>query len=214
MRLESNRDGTEKVWLTEPEYETLLEHGDEQARLAMRYGGEVGLRVSEIAAVTRDAHRETAVDVASVPGAEAADGPVKVTWLAVYGKDTSGATEGGKRRDALVPDDLATASRLYQLERGLGDDAPLFDVTARTVRNWIGDAAMSAADATGVDDYHAVSSHDLRRYYATRMLQVHGVNPEVVMEVGGWDSYKALRPYLQSPVEEVIAAEYASHGLL
>lgn len=213
MRLESNRDGSEKVWLTEPEYETLLDHATDQTRLAIRYGGEVGLRVSEIAAVTPDAHTESAVNIGAVPGAESGRESVKVTWLAVYGKDTSGET-GGKRRDALVPDDLATQSRLYQLEHNIDDDDPLFDVTRRTVRNWITDAAEVAAAETGVVDYRAVSSHDLRRYYATRMLQVHGLNPEVVMTVGGWQTYKALRPYLQSPVEEVIAAEYAAHDLL
>jgi len=217
MRLESNRDGSMKVWLTEPEYEVLVDSADEQAALAMAYGAEVGLRVSEIAAVTRGAHRETAVDVSAVPGAGVPDnatGTVKVTWLAVYGKDTSGERDGGKRRDALVPDSLATSARLYQLEAGINDDEPLFDVTPRTIRSWITDAGVTAATSTGNDDYRKVSPHDLRRYFATRMLQVHGLNPEVVMEVGGWDSYQALRPYLQSPVEEVIAAEYAANGLL
>lgn len=214
MRLESNRDGTEKVWLTRPEYSTLLEHAPgAQTRLAIRYGGEVGLRVSEIASVTPGAHTESAVNIGSVPGAESGRETVKVTWLAVHGKDTSGDTDG-KRRDALVPDDLATQSRLYQLEHNIDDDEPLFDVTPRTVRNWITDAAAAAAAATGKEDFRSVSSHDLRRYCATRLLQVHGMNPEVVMTVGGWDSYQALRPYLQSPVEEVIAAEYAAHDLL
>lgn len=215
MRLETNRDGSEKVWLTADEYELLCECAPEQARLAIRYGGDVGLRVSEIAAVTHAAHRESVVDVSAVPGSAAVeDGRVKVTWLAVHGKDTSGDRAEGKRRDALVPDDLATDARLYQLERGVDDDAPFFDVTPRTIRNWVGQAGATAASSTGNGDYEAISPHDLRRYYATQMLQIHGLNPEVVMEVGGWDSYSALRPYLQSPVEEVIAAEYAANGLL
>jgi hypothetical protein len=45
-------------------------------------------------------------------------------------------------------------------------------------------------------------------------LQVAGMNPEVVKEVGGWSSYKAMKPYLQSPVQEVIAAEFAAAGML
>ena len=30
------------------------------------------------------------------------------------------------------------------------------------------------------------------------------MNPRVVMTVGGWSSFEAMRPYLNSPTEDVI----------
>jgi hypothetical protein len=30
------------------------------------------------------------------------------------------------------------------------------------------------------------------------------MNPRVVMEVGGWNSYEAIKPYLNTPTDEVV----------
>lgn len=219
MRLESNRDGTYKVWLSSREYDMFLDHaGDDEAlAVAIRLGGEVGLRHGETTRARPEHLKESVVDLSESPTLDAQRTPAGrevVHWLEVHGKDTSGATEDGKRRDALVPPDVVRDLQLFRHKQSLDDEDEYISVTSRSLRRWISDHGDDLAEATGNPDWSHVSTHDLRRYYATTMLQVHGMNPEVVMAVGGWDSYAALRPYLQSPVEEVIAADFARAGLL
>jgi integrase len=218
VRLESNRDGTAKVFLSQREYDRLLEFvTDDQLSLVVRLGSEVGLRHAETAAVTHADLSESMVDLSDVPTTDSTDHDqerVMAHWLSVYGKDTSGGREDGKRRDAFVKEAIARDVEFEVHKRDLDPDDEVIPVTARTIRRWVSDLGDRMAGETGNDDWSHLSTHDFRRYYATTMLQVHGMNPEVLMEVGGWDSYEALRPYLQSPVEEVIVAEFAGKGLL
>ena len=53
-----------------------------------------------------------------------------------------------------------------------------------------------------------MSSHDLRRRFAQRLLVDEGVNPRVVMAVGGWSSFSAIEPYLNEPTEDVISEAF------
>jgi hypothetical protein len=39
------------------------------------------------------------------------------------------------------------------------------------------------------------------------------MNPRVVMEIGGWEDYAALEPYLNKPSPGTIVAEFESAGL-
>jgi hypothetical protein len=70
--------------------------------------------------------------------------------------------------------------------------------------------ASTAADEYNNDDWEAVSSHDLRRHYAQRMLVTENMNPRVLMAVGGWNSFQAIEPYLNEPTDEVINDAFAS----
>ena len=69
------------------------------------------------------------------------------------------------------------------------------------------------ADAAGDDDFEKVSTHDLRRRLAQRLLVDEQMNPRVVMAVGGWDSFAAIEPYLNAPHEDVIDEAFAEAGL-
>jgi len=64
--------------------------------------------------------------------------------------------------------------------------------------------AKAAAAETGDDDFRHVSSHDLRRRFAQRLFVDENMNPRVVMQVGGWDSFQAIEPYLNAPTPEVV----------
>jgi hypothetical protein len=44
----------------------------------------------------------------------------------------------------------------------------------------------------------------LRRRFAQRLLVDEQVNPRVVMQVGGWDSFQAIEPYLNAPTPQVV----------
>jgi quinol monooxygenase YgiN len=53
-----------------------------------------------------------------------------------------------------------------------------------------------------------VSSHDLRRHFAHRLLVRERLNPRVVMDVGGWRDFQAIEPYLGKPDVETIVDEF------
>lgn len=85
----------------------------------------------------------------------------------------------------------------------IGRNDSLVDLSERGVRAVDKRTVESAAEATGDDDFLHVSSHDLRRRFAQRLLVDRDMNPRVLMRVGGWDSFEAIEPYLNEPTPEV-----------
>lgn len=118
------------------------------------------------------------------------------------GKDTSG--NGGKPRDAYLPESVERDLHQYQQENDIVPSDPFIDLSESGVRAVVKRVANTAAKETGEEDYRHVSSHDLRRRFAQRLLVDEHLNPRVVMAVGGWDSFKAIEPYLNSPSERVV----------
>lgn len=219
MRVEKHKDGTYACWMTDREYDQLQRAAHSLDDLVkVRLGADVGLRSHEIAAVKPgDLHR-SAVRIESAPR------PVDATWLRVPdGKDTRGGG-AGKARDAIVPERAERDILMLQNERDIDDDDPLFPssdpsggphLSKRSIQRHIKEnVAHSAADETGNEDFLKISSHDLRRYFATTMLQKHGMNPEVVMDVGGWENYEDLKPYLAKPAADVVVKNFHAAGLV
>ena len=60
------------------------------------------------------------------------------------------------------------------------------------------------ADETGNDRWESVSSHDLRRSWATYHLVERQVDVRTMMAIGGWSDYSAIEPYLTEPTERRI----------
>ena len=87
------------------------------------------------------------------------------------------------------------------------------DLTERGVRDVVKRTAERAAEETGDEDFTFVSSHDLRRRFAQRLLVDRQMNPRVVMQVGGWDSFQAIEPYLNAPTPEVVNDAFEEAGL-
>lgn len=83
------------------------------------------------------------------------------------------------------------------------------DLAPPTVRQVVTRTAGRAADRTGKQYFHDMSSHDLRRRFAQRLLVDEGMNPRVVMSVGRWSSFSAIEPYLSSLTENVINDTFA-----
>jgi len=69
--------------------------------------------------------------------------------------------------------------------------------------------AARASEVTGDADFEKVSTHDLRRRFAQRLLIGEQMNPRVVVAVGGWDSFAAIEPHLTAPSEDVIDDAFA-----
>ena len=200
MRLEATgRDDVYKVWMTDDELEELRRYAaNHRDDLIIQLGGYVGLRAFEIPQIRPKDVKRTA------------DGD-HYRLRVPEGKDTTGG--GGKPRDAYLPADVEAAIHRYQSSAGVDRAEELIDLKERGVRDVVKRTAERAAEETGDDDYRHVSSHDLRRRFAQRLLVDEQVNPRVVMQVGGWDSFQAIEPYLNAPTPDVVNRAFESAGL-
>jgi len=194
MRVEATAGNEHKVWLTDSEIEDLRRATNSQRDdLIVQLGAFVGLRAFEIPQVRpADIHTSDS-------------GQYRLRVQA--GKDTSG--NGGKPRDAYLPDDVERDLQRYQNEHNIAPKDPFIDLKQPGVRAVIRRTAERTARETGDDDFEKVSTHDLRRRFAQRLLVDEQVNPRVVMAVGGWDSFAAIEPYLNAPSEDVIDEAFA-----
>jgi len=65
----------------------------------------------------------------------------------------------------------------YQSVEDVGRHEPFIELTERGVRDVVKRTAERAAEETGDEDFRHVSSHDLRRRFAQRLLVDKQVNP-------------------------------------
>jgi len=198
MRLEATKGGKErdnyKVWLTDSEIDDLRRAAASyRDDIVIQLGAFVGLRAFEIPQV-QPRHIKTT---------ESGQYRLRVP----EGKDTTGS--GGKPRDAYLPAAVERDLQQFQNAENIAPKEPFVDLKQRGVRAAVKRTADAAADATGDDDFRHVSSHDLRRRFAQRLLVDENMNPRVVMQVGGWDSFAAIEPYLNAPTPEVVDDAFA-----
>lgn len=124
-------------------------------------------------------------------------------WLVeVRGKNTKGGDP--TVRDAWVPDDVADDIHKYTRERDFTDADPWVDVSTASVRRWVKEATHQIATESGNERWTHVSSHDLRRSWATYHLVERQVDVRTMMSIGGWSDYSAIEPYLAAPTESRI----------
>ena len=123
-------------------------------------------------------------------------------WLVeVQGKNTKGGSP--KTRDAWVPEPVAENIQRFVSERDRGSDEPIISVCTGSIRRWVKEAATQLVDDHG-DRWEYVSSHDLRRSWATYHMVERGVDVRTMMSIGGWSDYSAIEPYLGEPTEAKI----------
>lgn len=199
MRLDSTEKPDEyKVWMTDDEVEDLRRatkgYRDD---LIIQLGAYVGLRAFEIPQIQPRHIKQPESETYRLRVPE--------------GKDTT--SSGGKPRDAFLPDHVERGLQQYQNAENIAPREPFVDLTERGVRAAVKRTARAAAEATGDDDFRHVSSHDLRRRFAQRLLVDEEMNPRVVMLVGGWESFQAIEPYLNAPTPEVVERAFEEAGL-
>jgi site-specific recombinase XerD len=107
-----------------------------------------------------------------------------------------------------MPDDVQEDIHKYARERGIADGNPWVDAGTSTVRRWVKQAAEEIAAQTGNERWLEVSSHDLRRSWATYHLVEQRVDVRTMMSVGGWSDYSAIEPYLTKPTESRIGEAF------
>ena len=195
MRLK--REGTQtKVWLTRDDVRKFRRIAvSDRDQIIIDLGSKVGLRSFEIPQVKPN-------------GISRTDDGDHYRIHVPKGKDT--AEGNGKPRDAYLPSAVETKLFQYQRDTDIADDDPFIDIKPRSVRAAVKRLTEAAADEYDNDDWEAVSSHDLRRHYAQRMLVNENMNPRVLMAVGGWNSFQAIEPYLNEPTDSVINRSFSS----
>lgn len=159
-------DDGKKVWLSEDELDQLVNTvGDMEQRIAIELGGRCGLRSKEI------------LDVASQHVVETDAGHMLRVWKG----------KGDKYRETPISESLATKVEAVAYRNGCDPDEPVLSVsTTRSLRRWVKHAAADVADEIGDDAWHYLSTHDLRRTWATS-LSDHEVDPLIALEWGGWE---------------------------
>jgi len=189
MRKERAKDGF-NVWLTDDDLEALRRAAaSRRDDLIIQLGGYVGLRAFEIPQVQPRHVRR-------------ADDGEHYRLRVPEGKDTKHGK--GEPRNAYLPSDVERDLYQFARDHDLADDDPYVDLTPGGLRAVVRRTAEAAADRTGDEDFRDVSSHDLWRRFAQRLLVDEGINPRVVMAVGGWSSFQAIEPYLNAPSEDVV----------
>jgi len=198
MRIEATEGNEHKIWLTDSEIDDLRRATNSQRDdLIIQLGAFVGLRAFEIPQVRP-------VDVKATDSDQ-------YRLRVRAGKDTSG--DGGKPRDAYLPDSVERDLQRYQNEHNIAPKDPFIDLKQPGVRAVVRRTADRAVEATGDSDFEKVSTHDLRRRFAQRLLVDEQMNPRVVMAVGAWDSFAAIKPYLNAPSADVIDDAFTGIGL-
>jgi hypothetical protein len=114
-----------------------------------------------------------------------------------------------------VPISLYHDIQDYCDRNGIGENDQLFpDIQKKRLGDIIKEAAEYTARQTGKEGYADITSHDMRRFFATHMLRHEGVDIDIVMAMGGWSNRKSMDPYLRTPLEEDIQTELAKAGVL
>jgi len=188
MRLEATGGNSTKVWMTDEELDDLRRAAaSRRDDIIIQLGAYVGLRAFEIPQIQpRHIKQEGDQYRLRVP----------------EGKDT--ANGEGKPRDAFLPSSVERDLRQFQTSENIAPRDPFVELSERGVRAAVKRTAEAAAEQTDDDDFRNVSSHDLRRRFAQRLLVEKELNPRVVMQVGGWDSFQAIEPYLNAPTPDVV----------
>ena len=161
-----------------------------------------------------DWEREVAVQLMGRCGLRADEvtypAPTHLRWsssgecwlLEVRGKNTDGGEK--KTRDAWVPDAIAENLQRFASEREREQREPFVDASTSSVRRWVREARRELVEQGAGDRWASVSSHDLRRSWATYHMVERGVDVRTMMSIGGWSSYDAIEPYLGAPTESKI----------
>jgi len=166
LRDHDEDEAGKKVWLSQAEVDKLEAVApDTERRVALMLGARCGLRSKEI------------LDVAPQDVVETDAGSMLRVW---EGK-------GEKYRETPIPGDLATTiSTIGDFRDAPSDEAVLSVQSTRSLRRWVEDARDQLAEQTDDPGWHYLSTHDLRRTWATSLSDAE-VDPLLVLDWGGWE---------------------------
>lgn len=172
------------MWLDEQEKQALKDYysGDIIRQFAIRLMMGCGLRSEEVPRVC----------VGDLDETEAGFSRLKVR----ESKTT--------HRETVVPSEVEQMMRMIAQARNIGKYDPIINKTPRTIQNWVTDATEDLAEQTENIDWNKVSAHDLRRTWATDLIQ-DGVPSDLVMDWGGWEDHSTFREHYWRESDEAVA---------
>ena len=170
LRPHEEEDG-KKVWLSEDDVQKLeATAADTEQQIAFGLGARGGLRSAEI------------LDVAPQDVVDTDAGWMLRVW---EGK-------GDKFRETPVPGDLAIRIQTIGDTREAALDEPVLSIeSTRSLRRWLQNAREQLADQEGDRGWHYLSTHDLRRTWATALADAE-VDPLLVLDWGGWEDLETF----------------------
>lgn len=170
LRPHEEEDG-KKVWLSEDDVEKLEQTAaDTEQQIAFGLGARCGLRSAEI------------LDVAPQHVVDTDAGWMLRVW---EGK-------GDKFRETPIPSDLAIRIQTIGDTREAALDEPVLSISStRSLRRWLQNAREELADREDERGWHYLSTHDLRRTWATALADAE-VDPLLVLDWGGWEDLETF----------------------
>lgn len=95
--------------------------------------------------------------------------------------------KGDKFRETPMPPDLATMIRTAADYGDTGPDDPILSVSStRTLRRCVSNTGAELAKETGEPGWNHLTTHDLRRTWATALSDAE-VDPLLALDWGGWE---------------------------
>jgi len=184
-----SRESAEDGALSAPEYRRLVESAETYRKaLVVRLIGEAGLRTAELVRLRPE-------DVRSAEDRSS-------------GALLDVRSESGERdRIAYLSADLRRSLDRYVESNEIDADEPVIGVSPRRVQMLVSEVAGRAADRSGDGRLADVTPVDLRAHFARTLLVEDGVDPRVVLSVGGWESFESFDRVLGAVDEATIAAE-------
>lgn len=213
----SERQEEQSVWMTDKQADKLITSAKTQRdRVLNQTGLECGGRINELRHIkVRDfIDREV-------------DGELR--YFVKLATDSESQKTDASKRESWVTRDLWQQVRFLVQDADLGPDDYLFQsrtggmLSDKGARDIVKRTAWEAYKTTaqkneedewvnGDDDFKHVSSHDLRRFWANRMLNEYDINPRIVMDMGGWSSFNSMKPYMRPATPENITEEMVDVG--
>lgn len=171
LRDHDEDEAGKKVWLSQTEVDQLVDAAhDTEKRVAFELGARCGLRSAEI------------LDVAPQDVARTEAGAMLRIW----------SGKGDKYRETPMPANLATTIETIGDVRDEPDDDPVLSIdSTRSLRRWVQEAREQLAEVTDDEGWHYLSTHDLRRTWATALANDE-VDPLLVLDWGGWEDLETF----------------------
>ena len=101
----------------------------------------------------------------------------------------------GDFRETPVPGALMQTIQAVGDVRDASADEPVLSVSStRSIRRWVSDAGDELAETTGDPGWEFLSTHDLRRTWATALADTE-VPALHVIDWGGWEDLETFREH-------------------
>ena len=100
--------------------------------------------------------------------------------------------KGDKYRETPIPENLAMRIQTIGDIRNEASDEPVLSIkSTRSLRRWLQDTREKLAEETGDVGWNSLSTHDLRRTWATALADAE-VDPLLVLDWGGWNDLETF----------------------